>query len=475
MPSSRRVLAIACAALAAGEMLGVVGGAAYAWWPLAAVFAVLTFLIAAGWGRRIWYVPAVFLLGLALAWRADGVRRAALTDASMTPGPFVADLVVRGEPRVSDGGEWTRFPSAFAGGALTVVMPGGTNALPQVGETWRCAGWLDRRDLADLRPRHLWVRGAGTHAERVRSAAGSWRGFFARLRRDFSHRAGIGLPEDGEEASLNRAILLGERAAMDFETRQSFVNAGTVHLFAISGLHVMIVYWVFLVALTFAGVPLRASAFVLVPLLWGYVATIGFPPSAVRAGAMASVHAAAPLLLRRSDLLAAWEATFLGFALVDPLGFLSVGSMLSFAVMLGIVVFIRWAEPFRSRLLGFVGVPLAAWAAGMPIVAHYFGQIAPGGILANFILVPIASVSVVSGVCGIAASYVSETLAAHLNNLAGLVTEAMRAVSWGVSRLPGASLKVEAWPVWCVFAWYAALALALWLIRRVWTRCRSRI
>jgi competence protein ComEC len=209
--------------------------------------------------------------------------------------------------------------------------------------------------------------------------------------------------------------------------------------------------------------------------LWGYVLLIDAPPSAVRAAAMASFCFLAPLAWRRADGLTAWTLTFLAVHLISPGNLLRAGSLLSFVVMLGILLFLEWSRSFSSRFLDLFGVTLAAWAAGVPLTAAFFGTLTPGGILANLLLIPAATISVGAGVLGALAGFLSETLAAHLNNAAALCTQAMVAVSWGIGRLPGANIETGPWRTWECAAWYLAILLSLWLIHRVASRRKRTV
>lgn len=285
-------------------------------------------------------------------------------------------------------------------------------------------------------------------------------------RRDFSRRAALGIETDGEIVRLNRAILLGERANLPAHLRRTFVESGTIHVFAISGLHVMAVVRVLMIVLRVLWVPRRFVGTAAVPILWGYVALIGFPPSAVRAAVMASLTCLAPLVRRRPDGVVAWSLTFLGVYLVRPAMIADVGCGLSFAVMLAILVACDRLRDCPEGLKKTLAVTVVAWAAGVPIAAHVFGRVTPGGILANLALIPAAGVTVYAGACGILASFVSEPLAAHLNALAALFTKAMVALSDGVSRLPGANVEVVNWSVLLCAEWYAALGL-VWLLHRL--------
>lgn len=297
-------------------------------------------------------------------------------------------------------------------------------------------------------------------------------GLAKNVKDDLSRRVGIGLESDWESASLARAILLGERRSLPYRTKRLFIESGTMHVFAISGLHVMAVAEVFTLCLAFFLVPVRFAGLVSAPLLWGYVAMIGFAPSAVRAGMMATIMGIAPVFWRRASGLRAWELTFLIVHIANPLMITNVGNALSFAVMLAIVLVGDYAKSmakWRQALL----VTVAAWATGVPIAAHIFGRVTPGGMIGNLVLIATAKLTVVSGAFGVLASYVSETLAAHVNNLSALGIKSMVLVAEGVSRLPGANFETGTWSLLTCIEWYVALALIGFLIWKVTERRRA--
>ena len=293
------------------------------------------------------------------------------------------------------------------------------------------------------------------------------------VRRDFSRRAALGLSHDRELVQLNRAILLGERATLSPRLKRTFVESGTIHVFAISGLHVMAVARVLMFLFQLLLVPRRFTGLATIPVLWGYVALIGSPPSAVRAAAMATLVFLAPLFYRRADGTVAWSLTFLAVYLGRPTMITNVGCALSFAVMLAIIVSCEVARDRPEGILKGLFVAGAAWAAGVPIAAHVFGRVTPGGLLANLALIPAAGVTVYAGTVGLLASFVSEPLAAHLNGLSGLFTRAMVVLSDVVSRLPGANFEVIRWSIPLCAEWYAVLALLLFL--RFLVRRRRRV
>lgn len=309
-----------------------------------------------------------------------------------------------------------------------------------------------------------WMRGVRSYARQERRAP-----LVRAVKTDFSRRVGIGLGHDCETVALNRAILLGERARLPMRTKRVFVESGTMHVFAISGLHVMAVAKVLVCLLALGGLSRRGAGVAAIPILWGYVYLIGSPPSAIRAVIMASSYYLAPLFWRRPNLLRAWALAFLLIHLVSPLMVTNVGNALSFSVMLALALAVEWECRAGVRVPSVV-LAVVVWAAGVPIAAHVFGRVTPGGIVANLVLITAATWTVFSGVVGVLASFLSETLAAHLNNLSALCTQAMVGVSELVSRLPYANFEVGRWTFLQCAAWYLLIGLVMLLAKLIQSR-----
>ena len=326
-----------------------------------------------------------------------------------------------------------------------------------VGATLYFAASLEDEQLYREKP---WMRG---RAERIQRHAASASGWSRVVRKSFSRRIGIGVDDGAETVALSRAILLGERRRLSPQMKRLFVESGTMHVFAISGLHVMAIAEVLAFVLSLALVPRRLVGLAAVPLLWCYVYLIGLSPSAVRAAIMATFSCLAPLFWRKPDGLRSWTLTFLVVHLACPRMIVNVGNALSFAVMLAIVMVgdgVRNLARWKQTLL----VTMAAWAVGVPISAHVFGRVTPGGMLANLVLLAVARLTVLTGALGVLASYVSETAAAHLNNLSALAVRAMVFVAEVVTRLPGANFETGRWLLPTCVIWYAAFAAGVYVL-----------
>lgn len=200
--------------------------------------------------------------------------------------------------------------------------------------------------------------------------------------------AGGGFPDD--VPGVVTAMLIGDRARARPETERAFRDAGTLHLMAVSGLHVGLLSLLVYGTLVLAGVPRRTVLTVLLFLLPLYAALCGGRPSVVRATLMAVVVI---LGLRRG--LAGHAVNGLGLAALallahSPWNALDVGFQLSFTATLAIIAAFRPEDPadvswdpsprWWTWILAPLGVTLASQLATFPIVAWHFGRVVFGGL-----------------------------------------------------------------------------------------------
>ena len=502
-------------ALVAGEITGFGTTRFVAMWPWAFYVAALALGVTVGWNVPVGRYLVAGVLGVALAWRVEA-GRLALEDRScrMEAGqPPAYEIAVESEvscaKRRQGEGMSVSFRSHLGAVPVRVVAPvRAAGVIPAPGEIWRCSGWLALRKSAPSRyaQRTLWVM---DEAHMVRLSGRRWRASaYQRLAAFLARQMGTGLGWNPELAALNRAMLLGCRSGLSPKKRIQFASAGTMHVFAISGLHVMLIAAFLNMLLRKAGLSLQARAACAIPLLVAYVMLSGARPSAVRAAAMAALWIGSGLFGRRPDALAAWSHTALAVYGLSPEKVFDVGCVLSFAVMLGIVLWLRWSEPFASpldgllrraaeeqvlggrrrmqallflhgrctALLGAFGISVMAWIMGTPIAARAFGQLTFGGLLANIVVVPLAGVAVMLGAAGAVASFLLPPLGACLNNLAALCSWTMTWISARVAECPGASFETLRWSWLDCGVWYLAwVALAAVLSRHLPLRERISV
>lgn len=482
-PSVR--LAAGAGILIAGEMVGFAVPDRSGLWPYLATLIGVALLAAYGWNIRHLHFPAIFFIGILLALHTDNVRLRILhaNSGMHGPRPALALPVERKAEKFmdSDGAMRLAFPSHVGPLPLHVCLSA-DGPTPVPGDYWSCYGWISRKPDKKNRfaCRTLWTSETNRPVRISSATRFSPSAVYARLSEGLAHRACIGLDWCPETARLNCAILLGARNGLSRARRTMFANAGTIHVFAISGLHVMVIALLVNTFLTRLDMPPRMRGLLTVPLVAVYTVLTGARPSAVRAALMVSLYLLGPVFGRRPDPLAAWSSTALIVYALHPERLFDLGCSLSFVVMFGIVLWVDWSRRYASpfdpkegedlfvpprwwrwgreglrRLAGNSGVSFAAWLAGVPIAAHAFGRFTPGGLLANLVVIVCANYLVRFGAAGVLVSFICLPLAAICNNLAALCTEAMTSVSERVAELPFSNFEIEPWSLWKCVAWYA--------------------
>jgi competence protein ComEC len=242
----------------------------------------------------------------------------------------------------------------------------------------------------------------------------------------------------GPLASLVTALLLGDWSELDPALGDAFAVTGTLHLIAVSGLHVGFLAGMlaFALGLVRAGPGTRAAAATVI--IAGYVALVGAPSSAVRAAVMSSLALWAFASERRVDLWQLWGAAAVAILAWRPEDLFDLGYVLSFGSVAGMLAFSgpleraldRWSDDAVQarppRIAALLGAGLvattASTAATLPIQAAAFGWLAPVGFLLNPVAVPLVGVGLPLAWLALTADATGlGALAAPLAHAAGLV------------------------------------------------------
>jgi len=197
------------------------------------------------------------------------------------------------------------------------------------------------------------------------------------------------------EGSLLKAILLGERGDVDAEINETFVATGTVHILAISGLHVGLLASLFIIFFKFLRVPFRVWVVPLALLLAFYCVMVDNRPPVVRATVMMLVYLAGRLLRREPDILNSLAFAALLLLAVEPADLFDTGFQLSFVSVASIVYCMPLFEKRaagENRVKAYIRagllVSLAACLGSAPLVARYFNIVSPISLVANLFVIP---------------------------------------------------------------------------------------
>jgi ComEC/Rec2-related protein len=271
--------------------------------------------------------------------------------------------------------------------------------------------------------------------------------------------AGLPLQE-----SVLKALVLGYRKEMPPETMDIFRRTGSLHIFAISGLHVGIVGILLIAVLKTLGIPRDKFGIFLIPLLGFYVISTGMKSSAVRALLMAAVFILAPLLRRKPDIPTSVSLAAILILIFQPLEILSAGFIFSFTVVAFLVMAFsvipeHWIKGpwIRSYSVSLVITSIAAGLASIPLAALFFGTFSPIAFIGNLIVVPLTFCIVLCGWLSILLPIASEIF----NHAAVVFIDLLLGSVQGLDRIPGSSWAVEPPPLLAVLLWYVCLTALL--------------
>jgi competence protein ComEC len=155
----------------------------------------------------------------------------------------------------------------------------------------------------------------------------------------------IGILEDtglsGNELGLASTLVLGYKNSIDSEVKQAYMNAGAMHVLAVSGMHVGIVCAVLELLMTILGgnIGFTIKRIIVILLLWAYAFITGLSPSVLRATVMFTFVMIARLANRNMSIYNSLAASAFLLLAYDPTLLFKAGFQLSYAAVVGIVFF----------------------------------------------------------------------------------------------------------------------------------------
>lgn len=307
-----------------------------------------------------------------------------------------------------------------------------------------------------------------------------------------------GLPEPDEPLRLMWAMSLGWKTALTGEVNEPFMKSGTMHIFAISGLHIALIAGILVSLLRVLRVPRVWCGLVVIPLIWFYTAATGWQSSAIRSTVMMTIIIGGWSLRRPTDLLNSLAAAAFLILLWDPQQLFQASFQLSFFVVLSIALFMppleqlrdrllagdpmlapevmtKWQRGWRSLLRGLTTslvTSLAAWLGSLPLTAFYFHLFSPVTLLANLVIVPMSSFTLMcnlgSLICGDWLPWATELF----NHCGWFWMLGMVKLSRWATDLPGAYFYVPSPSVFTFVIYYGLLIGTmsgwLWKPERRW-------
>lgn len=213
---------------------------------------------------------------------------------------------------------------------------------------------------------------------------------------------------EGDEFAVASALTLGYKAALDEDIRRSYSSSGAMHVLAVSGLHVGIIFFVLNYLLLFLtklkwGIVIRAV--ILLFCLWFYAILTGLSPSVMRAATMFSFIIVGFALKRPANIYNTLAASAFFLILIDPNIIWAVGFQLSYSAVIGIVFFqprlyklIYVKNKLTDKIWTLTCVSAGAQLGTFPLSLYYFNQFPNLFFITNLFVIPLATVILYSGI-----------------------------------------------------------------------------
>jgi ComEC/Rec2-related protein len=278
-----------------------------------------------------------------------------------------------------------------------------------------------------------------------------------------------GLDDSPQVQDFLSGIVLGLRHQTPEDIEEPFQQTGTLHLFAVAGLHVGIVAALLWMLAMVVRLSRKWATALIIPTLFFYAAVTGLHVSSVRAAVMTSILLSGFFFERKAFLLNSLAAAAFFLLCWDTNELFSVGFQLSFMVVGAIVLFAdplfgflqRCAAPDsflpRSLLRGprhftHVGlewlsrgasVSLAAWVGSLPFVLWYFHIVTPVSLLANLVVVPVAFLVLAVALLSLISTPLLSWLAIVFNNANWVLARLVLGIVQFFAQIPGGHFYVD--------------------------------
>ena len=275
------------------------------------------------------------------------------------------------------------------------------------------------------------------------------------------------------ESELAKGLLFGGDDGLSRELQEAFSRTGMTHIVAVSGYNVTIIAEYLMIFGIFMGLWRQQSFYLALFGIFIFVAMIGFPSSAIRAGLMGSLILWA---MKNGRLANIDNAILLSGAImlfINPLSLRwDIGFQLSFLATLGIVKMSPiWEKYFlgKFKALGITEIIMMTISAQLfvlPIILYNFHTFSVISILANLLILPIIPITMLFTFLSALSGFVFYPLSLVFGWAAYGFLHYEIAVVRFLSDLRWSSLEVENFRMSGFFIWYASVFLIFYLISK---------
>ena len=212
---------------------------------------------------------------------------------------------------------------------------------------------------------------------------------------------------DEEDASVMKAMLLGEKGTLNADIKELYQQNGIIHILAISGLHLSVIGMGCHKLLKGMRFPIAVNIILSIGLMYCYGTMTGMGISMLRAYIMFGIHLGAKLIGRTYDLLTAVTVAALVTLVQQPLYIQHSGFLFSFGAICGIGIFLPAVErnllgqgKAEKALLSGAAISIST----LPVYLCFYYEFPPYSVFLNLIGIPCMTFVLLGGLITLAAA-----------------------------------------------------------------------
>lgn len=268
-----------------------------------------------------------------------------------------------------------------------------------------------------------------------------------------------------EDLGILKAVLLGEKRDMDDDVYKLYQKNGISHVLAISGLHVSVIGMGLWNALRKLGAGYCGAGVVAFGMLFCFGSIAGFGPSVVRAVFMMGISFVAGIFGRTYDIPSAMCVPGMGLLLWNPYVLTQASFQLSFLAVFAIF----FPGAYLAKAWRLHGVVQNVWTSisiqlvTLPVVLYHSFEVPVFGLVLNLVVVPLMTYVLVSGILGLAGSFLALPLGVFFLGGAHYILAFYRFVCEMVGAVTGAYLVLGRPDFGTIVVYYVCLMAGVWI------------
>ena len=279
-----------------------------------------------------------------------------------------------------------------------------------------------------------------------------------------------------KEQGVAEALLIGYRNDLDKDLVQAYSNTGVVHIIAISGLHLGMIYgllfYIFSFFKRYKWVHLL-KPFIILFVLWAFTLIAGAVPSILRSAVMFSFIVIGEVINRKTNMYNTLAASAFCMLVYDPFVLWDVGFLLSYAAVISIITFMqpvyRWLY-FQNKILDKIwrlsSVTISAQVLTLPIVIFYFHQFPNYFLITNLLVVPLSGLILYGEILLLCVSFI-KVLATVIGKILYWLILFMNTFIEHINNMPFSvwnNLQINILQTWLLYGFI--IAVCIWLLRK---------